>query len=206
MTRIAALQHPAAGITLISRWITGSPERSRAAADALLDASAADAPAAQLAMHVFEEEGGAGLLIYAQWTSAEEHLAFVREGRSARVARIDTRVPGIERPGLERTHRYRSTVLDADGEADVFVVTSHSTGGGPGEQRAWADARAAALTDAGHDGLLAAHFHLTIDGERVVEIAEWSVAAGTAGAADLETAHGPGVPHSRYRLYGPARA
>ncbi|MEU8546163.1 hypothetical protein AB0C81_03975 [Streptomyces roseoverticillatus] len=99
MTRIAALQHPNAGITLMSRWITGTPERSRAAADA---------------------------------------------------------------------------------------------------QRAWADARAAALTDAGYEGLLAAHFHLTVGGERVVEIAEW---ASAAGMADLEAAHGPWVPHSRYRFY-----
>ncbi|QLE75706.1 antibiotic biosynthesis monooxygenase [Streptomyces rectiverticillatus] len=204
MTRLVAIQHPDAGITLISRWITGSPERSRAAADALLDVSAADAPEAELATHVFEDVDGAGLLIHGQWTSAEDHLAFVREGRSARVARIDARVPGIERPGLERTHLYRSAVLDTDGEADVFVVTSHDTGGGPEEQQAWADARAAALADAGHEGLLAAHFHLTVDGERVVEIAEWSSAAA---AADLEAVHGPRVPHSRYRLYGrPRRA
>ncbi|MEU1672189.1 antibiotic biosynthesis monooxygenase [Streptomyces roseifaciens] len=203
MTRIASLQHPDTGITFISRWITGSAERTRAAADALLEVSAADAPEVQLATHVFEDVDGAGLFIYGQWTSAEDHLAFVREGRSERVARIDARVPGIERPGLERTHLYRSAVVGADGEADLFVVTSHDTGGGPGEQRAWADARAAALADAGHEGLLAAHFHLTVDGERAVEVAEWSAAAGEA---DLEAAHGPRAPHSRYRFYGPARA
>ncbi|MCF3102146.1 antibiotic biosynthesis monooxygenase [Streptomyces roseoverticillatus] len=200
MTRIAALQQPTAGITLMSRWITGTPERSRAAADALLDASAGDAAGAQLALHVFEDVDGAGLLTYAQWTSAEDHLAFVREGRATRVARVDTLVPGIERPGLDRTHLYRSTVLDADGAAELFVVTRHDTGGRPEDRRAWADARAAALTDAGHEGLLAAHFHLTVDGERVVEIAEWSSAA--ADTEGLEAAHGPRVPHSRYRFYG----
>ncbi|MEV4921397.1 antibiotic biosynthesis monooxygenase [Streptomyces roseoverticillatus] len=198
MTRIAALQHPNAGITLMSRWITGTPERSRAAADALLDASTGDAAHAQLALHVFEDADGAGLLTHAQWTSAEDHLAFVREGRAARVTRVDTLVPGIERPGLDRTYLYRSTVFDADGAAELFVVTRHDTGGRPEDQRAWADARAAALTDAGYEGLLAAHFHLTVGGERVVEIAEW---ASAAGMADLEAAHGPRVPHSRYRFY-----
>ncbi|MFI2076693.1 MULTISPECIES: hypothetical protein [Streptomyces] len=200
MTRLTGLRRPDAGITLISRWGTGTPERTRAAADALLEQwSAADAPAILLATHVFTDVDGSGLLIHGQWTSAEEHQAFVRDGRAARVGRIDARVPGIERSGLSRTHPYRGVVLDADGEAGVFAVACHETDGAPGGARAWADARVDALREGPPPGLLAAHLHLDADGRRVVEISEW--ADGAEGEAPARLA---GLPLTRYRFYGSA--
>ncbi|MEU7137727.1 antibiotic biosynthesis monooxygenase [Streptomyces sp. NPDC046261] len=200
MTRLAAMRHPHAGITLISRWITGGEERSRAAADALLDTwsqgADGDVPAARLATHVFVDEDGSGLLIHGQWTSAEDHLAFVREGRAARVGRIDTLVPGIERPGLHRTRPYREVTVDPGRAADVFAFATYDAEA-PGRARARADTRAAALTDAAPPGLLGFHLYLTTDGGRVVELAEW---AGTADAVAREAVHGPGTRF--YRFHG----
>lgn len=103
MTRFLDLVQPAARTVLMSEWLTGSSERSRAAADAVIDAwAAAGTPAGRLAQHVFLSTDGAGLLFYAQWTSDEAHLSWARVHRADSVSRVDTLVPGIERPGLVR--------------------------------------------------------------------------------------------------------
>jgi hypothetical protein len=114
MTRLQDLHHPSAGTTLMSEWLTGTAERSRTAADALLhEWAAAQAPAGRLAQHVFLSLDGTGLFFYAQWTSDEEHLAWARARRTEVVSRVDALVPGIERPGLIRTRLARSVVHDA---------------------------------------------------------------------------------------------
>ncbi|MCL3994553.1 hypothetical protein [Streptomyces lavenduligriseus] len=123
MTRLQNLQHPSAGTTLMSEWLTGTAERSRTAADALLhEWAAAQAPAGRLAQHVFLSLDGTGLFFYAQWTSDEEHLAWARARRSEVVSRVDALVPGIERPGLIRTRLARSVVHDARRPAGLFTV------------------------------------------------------------------------------------
>ncbi|MFI9237384.1 hypothetical protein [Streptomyces sp. NPDC053079] len=198
MTHLATLRNSDSGITLISRWTTGDRERSRAAADALLDtwSSRANTPAALLATHVFLDEDGTGLLIHGQWTSAEDHLAFVREGRAARVDSIDARVPGIERLGLNRTQPYREVVLGPGPAGEVFAFATYDVESAEAA-RDRADGRAAELTDAAPSGLLGVHLYLTTDGGRVVELAEW---AGTADAAAREAVHAAGTRF--YRFHG----
>ncbi|WP_051877106.1 hypothetical protein [Streptomyces natalensis] len=125
MTRFTDLLHAGAGTALISEWITGTPERSRTVADAVIGEWAAGAkPSARLAQHMFVSTDGAGLLFYAQWTSDEDHLAWARAHRSGMVGRIDALVPGIERPGLNRTCLHGSRVYDAGRHPGVFVVTT----------------------------------------------------------------------------------
>ncbi|MFF9671143.1 antibiotic biosynthesis monooxygenase [Streptomyces eurythermus] len=170
MTRLQNLQHPSAGTTLMSEWLTGTAERSRTAADALLhEWAAAQAPAGRLAQHVFLSLDGTGLFFYAQWTSDEEHLAWARARRTEVVSRVDALVPGIERPGLIRTRLARSVVHDARRSAGLFTVRTVSAG----------DVEAAT---APVPGLLAAHLHVTSDGERTVVVTEWADAASQEAA------------------------
>ncbi|MGH4029198.1 antibiotic biosynthesis monooxygenase [Actinomycetota bacterium Odt1-20B] len=176
-TRFLDLVHPAAGTALVSEWRTGTDERSRAAADAMIEEwAAAEAPTARLAQHLFLSTDGAGLLFYAQWTSDEEHLAWARAHRAAVVSRVDTLVPGIERPGLNRTRLRRSVVHDAESPCGAFVVT-----------KAAGDIEGL-LAPA--PGLLAAHVHLTADGERAIVFAEWTDTdaheAAIANAGELD--------------------
>ncbi|MFI6769889.1 antibiotic biosynthesis monooxygenase [Streptomyces sp. NPDC050355] len=173
MTHFLDLVHPHAGTALMSEWLTGTAERSRAAADAAIDEwAAAEPPAALLAQHVFLSTDGAGLLYYAQWTSDEAHLAWARARRPAMVGRVDALVPGVERPGLHRTRLHRSVVHDAGREPGVLVVATTA-----------ADQAAGAVRAA--PGLLAGHIHLTADGERAIVVTEWTdAAAHEAAAAD----------------------
>ncbi|MEU2435463.1 antibiotic biosynthesis monooxygenase [Streptomyces rubradiris] len=171
MTRLQDLQHPSAGTTLMSEWLTGTVERSRTAADALLQEwAAAQAPAGRLAQHVFLALDGTGLFFYAQWTSDEEHLAWARARRTGVVGRVDALVPGIERPGLTRTRLTRSVVHDARSPAGLFAV--HTVAAGDAD-----------TATAPAPGLLAAHLHVTSDGERTVVVTEWTDAASQEAAS-----------------------
>jgi hypothetical protein len=180
MTRLRDLHHPAAGTTLLSEWLTGTAERSRAAMDALLgEWSAARTPPGRLAQHVFLSLDGTSLFFYAQWTGDEEHLAWARAHRAKAVGRVDTLVPGIERPGLLRTRLARSVVHDAKRPAGLFAVRTVAPG----------DAEAATSPA---PGLLAAHLHVTPDGGRTVVVTEWT------GAAAQEAATGGDAGVKRY--------
>ncbi|MFB7232703.1 antibiotic biosynthesis monooxygenase [Streptomyces fimicarius] len=171
MTRFSDLVRPAAGTALISEWHTGTAERSLTAADAVMEEwAAARTPAGRLAQHVFLSTDGRRLLFYAQWTSDEDHLAWARAHRTGTVGRIDTLVPGIERPGLVRTRLAGSVVHDAERPAGLFVVTTTA-----------AEAAEAAVTPA--PGLLAVHIHLTSDGEQAKVVAEWTDIAAHKAAA-----------------------
>lgn len=183
MTRFLDLVHPAAGTALLSRWLTGTSERSRTAADAVTaEWAAAGKPAGRLAQHVFISADGTGLLFYAQWTSDARHLAWARAHRAGTVSRVDALVPGIERPGLERTRLHRSVVHDAGRPSGALVVGATA-------------ADAVADTVAPAPGLLAAHIHLTPDGERAIVVAEWT------DAASHEAATPSGHSFKRYTLH-----
>lgn len=183
MTRFLDLVQPAARTALMSEWLTGSAERSRAAADALMaEWAAARTPTGRLAQHVFLSTDGAGLLFYAQWTSDEEHLSWARAHRADSVSRVDTLVPGIERPGLNRTRLHRSVVHDAVHPVGVFVVGTMA-------------ATEAESVVGPAPGLLAAHVHLASGGERAIVITEWTDAAS-------HDESGPGsTPFKRYTLH-----
>ncbi|MGW1374971.1 antibiotic biosynthesis monooxygenase [Streptomyces sp. NPDC002446] len=192
MTRFLDLVHPAAGTALISEWLTGTAERSRAAADAVTDGwAAAESPSALLAQHVFLSTEGDGLLFYTQWTSDEAHLAWARARRPGMVSRIDTLVPGIERPGLNRTRLHRSVVHDAGRPPGVFAVTTTTADGAE-------DAATAA------PGLLAAHIHLTTGEERAIVVTEWTDAASHDAASREAASHdaaADGLGFKRYTLH-----
>lgn len=183
MTRFKDLVHPAAGTALLSTWLTGTAERSRTAAAAVADEwAAAEAPRGRLAQHVFLSLDGAVLLFYAQWTSDDDHLVWARAHRNNVVSRVDTLVPGIGRPGLNRTRLHRSVVHDADRPAGVFVMSTMG-----------ADDVEGALIPL--PGMLGTHVHLTPDGKRAHIVTEW------ADVAAHEEALTDGLDFERYTLH-----
>lgn len=162
MTRFLDLVHPAAGTALISEWLTGTAERSRTAADAVIDEwAAAETPSGRLAQHVFLSTDGASLLFYAQWTSDEDHLTWARAHRADVVSRIDALVPGIERPGLRRTRLARSVMHDAVHPSGIFAVST------------MAAVDVEDVVGPAPD-LLAAHIHLTSGDEHAIVFTEWA--------------------------------
>ncbi|MEU5895378.1 antibiotic biosynthesis monooxygenase [Streptomyces venezuelae] len=168
------------GLTFISTWSTGSPERLRATLDAIAKAwEARPWPHEGLLSYtVYAGADGSTVLHYSQWRDEEAYQDFfagVGNGRDARNAEIDAAVPGIERLGLNKTRLYRSWEGGDGGEPDTVVIgLTDFEGPDPEAQRAWSDRAAEALDRdvADTPGPHAAHFHLTLDGRRVVTYAE----------------------------------
>ncbi|MEV0262238.1 antibiotic biosynthesis monooxygenase [Streptomyces sp. NPDC050617] len=162
-----------AGTSLVSEWLTGTPERSRAAADAVLDQwQANELPEALLSLSNFIAEDGASILHYAQWTSNDAHRAYVKVHRPVMIERIDAQLPGIERPGLTRYRYYRSFVVDRTHPAGVLIAVRLEADS-ERLRRKWIDS-IADTTEHEPPGLVAGHFHLAEDGRGILNLAEWT--------------------------------
>jgi len=172
---------PDVGAALFSTWDVGTPERQRAAVEAIAATWAKRPwPTPELLSYtVYAGTDGRTLLHHSQWTDEEAYHAFVRDHRQERNDEIDAAVPGIERLGLVRTRLYRSLPPEPGGQRPepgcVVIVDVEFEGPDEARQRAWVDAVAEAIaTDDGlPSGGLAGHFHTSTDGTRVINYAEW---------------------------------
>ncbi|WP_455355869.1 antibiotic biosynthesis monooxygenase [Streptomyces sp. SYSU K217416] len=174
------LFRPGVGTVMSSIWSVGTPERQRAAVDAIAKAwESRPWPSADLLSYsVYTGNDGDTLLHYSQWTSPAAFAEFTRLHRDERVQEIDAAVPGIERVRLGEYELYRSTAArpgDTRVPETVVIVDVEFDGPDPGRQRAWIDAVFEALgTDPHpHPGGISGHFHVSTDGTRVLNYAEW---------------------------------
>ncbi|MEW1626604.1 antibiotic biosynthesis monooxygenase [Streptomyces sp. NPDC089173] len=172
-----------AGIVKASTWGVGTPERQRQVVDAIRKAweSRAWPHAGLLSYSVLVGEDGATLLHHSQWTGELAYQDFVRESRDARNDDIDAAVPGIERRDLHTYELYRSglrTEGDSREPGCVVIVDVEFAGPDPARQRDWVDTVFEALGADPHTpaGGIAAHFHVSTDGTRVLNYAEWESA------------------------------
>ncbi|MEI7030005.1 antibiotic biosynthesis monooxygenase [Streptomyces pratensis] len=172
-----------ARIAKASTWDVGTPERQQQAVDAIRRTwEHREWPhPGLLSYSVYTGEDGATLLHYSQWTGEQAYQDFVRENRDTRNAEIDAAVPGIERVQLHTYELYRSglrTEGDTREPGTVVIVDVEFDGPDPARQRAWVDAVFEALGDDGEKpaGGIAAHFHVSTDGARVLNYAEWESA------------------------------
>ncbi|BBC37464.1 hypothetical protein SGFS_087580 [Streptomyces graminofaciens] len=163
-----------------STWRVGTPERQRAAVEAIAGVwQRRDWPAAGgLGYYVYTGHDGTTLLHHAQWAGEQDYAAFVKTRRQERVDEIDIAVPGIERVALDHYTRYRSRERAAGDERVpglIVTVRVDFEGGAADRRREWVDL----VMDAGTEdvesdrGLISAHFHLGKDGTHVLNYAEW---------------------------------
>ncbi|MFF9014272.1 antibiotic biosynthesis monooxygenase [Streptomyces sp. NPDC014870] len=217
------LTRPGVGLVLVTTWRVGTPERQRAAVDAIAKAwQSRDWPdLGLLSYSVYLGTDGETLLHYSQWTDAEAHQEFVRTFRDDRNAEIDAAVPGIERVVLHRfAPPYRSLpAQDARIPGCVVVVDVEFDGPDAARQRDWVDGVFEAMeTDpAPVPGGIAGHFHLSTDGTRVLNYAEWESeqahidalarpgdGVGSATPQWAKVQSYPGVVGGGVRRYAPA--
>ncbi|MFE7336823.1 antibiotic biosynthesis monooxygenase [Streptomyces griseus] len=172
-----------ARIAKASTWNVGTPQRQREAVDAIRKTwESREWPhPGLLSYNVHAGEDGATLLHYSQWTGEQAFQEYVREVRDGRNAEIDAAVPGIERLALHTYELYRSGPR-AEGDTRetgcVVIVDVEFDGPDPDRQRAWVDAVFEALGEEVElpAGGIAAHFHTSADGTRVLNYAEWESA------------------------------
>lgn len=134
-------------------------------------------PQGLLSINLFASSGSETVVNYAQWTSDEAYHEFARRHPQSRVDQIDRAVPGIERQEPIHYHLYRSRARERAPVAGCVVIVSVEFDG-PDEQRQrrWIDTVFEAL-DAEtelHPGGISGHFHVSTDGTRVLNYAEWT--------------------------------
>ncbi|MEU2433062.1 antibiotic biosynthesis monooxygenase [Streptomyces sp. NPDC007861] len=218
------LTRPGVGAVKVSTWHVGTPERQQAAAEAIARAwRRRDWPQAGLLSYtVLTSDDGTALLHYSQWTGEDAYQEFVRTFRSERNDEIDAAVPGIERLGLRTYERYRGGEPASDAirtPGCVVIVEVDFDGADPVRQRDWVDTVFAALEGDPHPhpGGIAAYFHVSTDGTRVLNHAEWESAEAHQAALEApgdgvgshteqweRVQHYPGLAGSRVTRYTPA--
>ncbi|MFJ7955988.1 antibiotic biosynthesis monooxygenase [Streptomyces sp. NPDC096319] len=222
------LHRPGVGAVLVSTWRVGTPERQRAAVDAIRTAweSRAWPDLGLLSYSVLAGTDGDTLLHYSQWTEEKAYEDFVRTYRDDRNAEIDAAVPDIERVELRRygpVHRSTGRGTTSTGELPgVVVIVEADFGGegggaGAGVREEWVDHVFAALDEDAVTrpaaGGISGQFHLSTDGTRVLNYAEWESERAhedwLTDDAPLSEAwervqHDPRLVGGRVRRYTPA--
>ncbi|MFF7810386.1 antibiotic biosynthesis monooxygenase [Streptomyces sp. NPDC007945] len=217
------LHRPGVGAVLVSTWRVGTPERQRAAVEAIRKAweSRAWPDLGLLSYSVLAGTDGETLLHYSQWTQEQAYEDFVRTHRDDRNAEIDAAVPGIERVELRRYGAiHRSTVRGATNTGElpgvVVIVEADFDPSGADRRKEWVDRVFEALaedvaTRPGSGG--SGRFHLSFDGGRVLNYAEWESERAhadwladdaRAGEAWARVHHHPALVGVRVRTYAPA--
>ncbi|MET8415094.1 antibiotic biosynthesis monooxygenase [Streptomyces sp. NPDC005077] len=185
------------GLVKSSTWDLGTPARQRQAVEAIREAwGSRDWPHSGLLSYtVHAGDDGKTLFHYSQWSGEGAYQEFVASGRDARNADIDAAVPGIRRLGLHTYELYRSAARSEDDTPEpgcVVIVDVEFDGPDKARQRDWVDTVFEALgTDpAPAPGGISGHFHVSVDGTRVLNYAEW---ASAQAHIDALAAPGDGV-------------
>ncbi|MER6998427.1 antibiotic biosynthesis monooxygenase [Streptomyces sp. NPDC000410] len=223
LSTIPDLTRPGVGSVKVSTWHVGTPERQKAAVEAIASAwQSRDWPAVGLLSYsVYTSNDGTALLHYSQWTGEEAYQEFFRTFRDERNSEIDEAVPGIERVGLNSYELYRSEKEAGDTRVPgcVVIVEVDFDGPDPARQRDWIDAVFTAIDSDPdtHPGGISAHFHTGTDGTRVLNYAEWesdqahrealeAPGSGVGSATEqwARVQQYPGLAGSRVTRYTPA--
>jgi hypothetical protein len=154
-----------ARIALVSPLYVGTPERQGIEA---LRAAAAfrenSLPDGFVSFSAFGSTDGETLLTYAQWTSDS---AYRRYQENLEPSADANRADPI------RFVLYRSSVLDPESRPGILVAPTFDVDG-PDRQRTSIDALVDGPLSKQIPGLIASHFHASLDGSRVLNWAEWT--------------------------------
>jgi hypothetical protein len=176
--RFPTIGRPDAGVVLVSQWQVGTSERQRLAIEEATAAWKGIAwPDALLSVAWFASTDGESVFTYSQWTGDEGADAFARTDGPTFLQRLPEVVPGLEIRPPTRYRLYRSGAREnAPTPGCVVVVSIEFDGPDPARQRHWVDLvfDALAAEPAPHPGGISGHFHVSVDGTRVLNYAEWT--------------------------------
>jgi Antibiotic biosynthesis monooxygenase len=222
-SKLPDITRPNVGAVLVSEWKVGTPVRQRALVAAFIAAwEGAPWPQGLLSVTLFLSTDGETALNYAQWTGDDAYHEFAQNHLRPRVEQIDRAVPGIARSGLVSYRLYRSGVRpDAPVPGCVVVVSVEFDGPDEQRQKQWVDSVFEALEaePEPHPGGISGHFHLSVDGVRVLNYAEWTSeeahceaiersGQGSVGSGPKwrEVRNFPGIKSSGFKRYGLAHS
>ncbi|WP_149829890.1 antibiotic biosynthesis monooxygenase [Streptomyces tailanensis] len=196
------IARPDARAVFVSHWYVGDPDRARSVLDEVTDAwRRAPWPEEVLTFSCYLSVEGDTVMTYTQCSGATTYRRFVGALPVA-VARRE--------PVEYRLHR--SVVTELAAEPPGALVTAMFDVDGPERQRFIVDSIARRLEEAPadeHAGMIGSHFHLSVDGTRVTNFAEWTTDEAHVAFLEGGTRHGnlrvteqtPGVRPIGFRRY-----
>jgi hypothetical protein len=184
-SRLPDITHPEAQIALVTEWTVDTAERQQAAVD-ILAAAWAQAlwPPSLLSVNLYASTDGKAVLNYAQWANSE---ASPNQGQSGDEI-LEQAVPGIKRHQPVDYRLYRSLIRDDPPKTGCIVIVSvEFQGADEQRQRRWVDTvfEALAAETELHPGGISGHFHISADGTRVLNYAEWTTEQAHREALEL---------------------
>ncbi|MBT2488560.1 antibiotic biosynthesis monooxygenase [Streptomyces sp. ISL-96] len=201
------ISRPDSHAVYMSYWFVDGAEQGRAVLDEIMAVwESAPRPEGILTFSCYLSTGNDVVLTYAQCTDDAVYRPFTR-GLSLPAG------PASTDPIEYRLHR--DVLVDPTGQAPGAMVAASFDVDGSQRQRNIVDAIVRNVQSAPADeqaGLIAAHFHLSVDGSRVINFAEWTddeahieFLGGDLSRRSLEIANEmPGVRplgFKRYHLY-----
>ena len=171
------MTRPDAGIVAVSEFHVGGADQQQA----LFEASRAawdrlPWPETLLSIAWLASLDGQDALAYVQWRDDSEFEAYGQTHRPWLAAHFKAALPALAPAPPVFYRRYRSgTRPDAPEPGCIVVVSVEFDGPDEVRQRAWVDAVFDALASEADPpaGGLGAHFHVSTDGTRVLNYAEW---------------------------------
>jgi hypothetical protein len=171
------ITRPDAGIVAVVGFQVGGAAQQQALFEASRAAWASlPWPATLLSITWLASLDGQSALAYAQWRDDSAFDAYGRTHRPILAAHLQAAVPDLATTPPVFYRRYRSaTRPDAPVPGCIVAVSVEFDGPDEARQRAWVDAVFDALASDPEPpaGGLGGHFHLSTDGTRVLNYAEW---------------------------------
>ncbi|MEU9456538.1 hypothetical protein [Streptomyces sp. NPDC048277] len=153
----------------MSHWYVTGEEQGRAVLDEVADAwEKASQPDDLLSFSCYLSTGSEHFTVmtYAQWARSESHRPFVQglSGAAAAVEAVEYRL-------------HHSVLLAPEAGPPAAIVIASFDVDGPGRQRHIVSSVTDNIEKSPRDeqtGLIASHFHVSRDGTRVINFAEWT--------------------------------
>ncbi|WP_149829891.1 antibiotic biosynthesis monooxygenase [Streptomyces tailanensis] len=153
------------GIVLVTPLYVGSADAQRAEAERVMAPyREGPLPEGMLSMSVFTCTEAENVLTYAQWTSDEVYREYVRD--TGRYEREPDAVEPV------RYRLYRGRVLEPGSVPTLLVPPVFDVDGRERQRRA-ADNLLDGPLGTPFPGLVSSHFHISVDGTRVLNWAQW---------------------------------
>jgi hypothetical protein len=164
-SRFPDVNRPGVGVVLVSPRYVGSAPLQRQEVDRVMAPyRGGTLPEGFLSMTAFVSTDDENVLTYAQWTSDDAYRAFVRSGGLG--PEDENTVEPV------RYQLYRGNILEPESVPGALVAPVFDVDGRDRQRRS-ADALVDGPLGKPFPGLVASHFHLSMDGTRVLNWAEW---------------------------------
>lgn len=163
---------------LVSKWRVKKSEYQKAAGDAAIEVwDHVKWPEGLLSHSVYLGNDEHTIFQYSQWTGSEAIEAFTQKNLPKRAEIAHERVPGLERIEAIKYRHYRSMLSDhPEREPGCIILVEFETGN-HAIQKEFVDSLIETMEskkNLHHFGSIASHFHVSLDGNRVLNYAEFT--------------------------------